>query len=268
MALSSIEFAGVEFNVQFDELERPPVFLFGIRKSGSSMLNDVAEALGEANRYYFVDVAGKLFNSGVPVSRWQADRTISEIIRPGNLYGGFRNFPMGLVDAPYFAPARKLLLVRDPRDALVSEYFSTAYSHSVPSTGEARENMLAERRRALQTGLSEYVLSRVHSFRQTLGEYREFLDDQWLVVKYEDIIFDKDRLIDGICGQFGWRVEDYSRNIIKSWADVRPVTERPTEFVRRVTPGDHLDKLRPGVIEELNEVLASELDWLQYVRCV
>lgn len=259
MTFGIIEFAGAIFSVRCDS-DRPPVFLFAVRKSGSSMLNDVAEVIGEANRYFFVDVAGKLFDKGVPVSEWQSNEAISEIIRPGNLYGGFRNFPTGLAGAADFASARKLLMVRDPRDALVSEYFSTAFSHSVPATGRTRENLLAERRHALRTGVGEYVLSRAESLRQTLREYRAVLDGTWLVIRYEDIIFDKDKLIDGICDQFGWRADDQLRRDIKRSVDVRPFSERPTDFVRRVTPGDHLDKLWSGTTRELDKMFRLSLN--------
>jgi hypothetical protein len=44
-----------------------------------------------------------------------------------------------------------------------------------------------------------------------------------------------------------------------------PDEERPTEFVRRVSPGDHIDKLSPATIARLNELLRQPMDLLGYV---
>src|SRR5215469_13002080 len=97
-------------------------FVFGVRKSGSSILNSIVGALAGMNGVQFIDVAGTLFKSGLRVADWQNDARLCELLRPGNVYGGFRNLPIGLARAPRFQESRKLFMVRDPRDALVSEY--------------------------------------------------------------------------------------------------------------------------------------------------
>ena len=54
------------------------------------------------------------------------------MIVPGRVYGGFRSMPLVFAQSELYRRSRKILLVRDPRDALVSEYFSLAYSHGLP----------------------------------------------------------------------------------------------------------------------------------------
>ena len=92
----------VEYEVA-DSPGKPMYFIFGVRKSGSSIFNNVLHAVARFNGVNYVDVAGELFQKGVPIQAWQADPELAAVLRPGNLYGGFRNFPTGLQGFGAFA---------------------------------------------------------------------------------------------------------------------------------------------------------------------
>jgi hypothetical protein len=242
-----------------------PFFVLGVRKSGSSILNSIVQAMAEMNGYRYVDVAGKLFEAGVAVAEWQADTELAGILEPGNVYGGFRDAPRAFHGSPLYRRGRKVLMVRDPRDALVSEYFSNAYSHSLPKTGESRDGMLQLRQAALQATIDEYVLSMAQPFKRTLRQYMGLVDDpSCRILRYEDVILRKAVLIASICDVFGWTLTPRQTAAILGWADVLPAEERPTEFVRRVRPGDHREKLSPAVIEQLNGCFDEELHHFGY----
>jgi hypothetical protein len=249
-----------------DNEEQQSYFVFGVRKSGSSILNSIVGALAGMNGVPFIDVAGSLFKSGLRVSDWQNDSELRELLRPGNVFGGFRNFPIGLASAPRFREWRKILMVRDPRDALVSEYFSNAYSHSIPQGGSGRSAMLAERDAALSSDLQSYVLRMAPSLRRALREYSPLVGDPTVrIVRYEDRILQKRALIGDICAFFSWSVSDENVGHILGWADIVPDAERPTAFVRRVRPGDYVEKLTLATIRDLNMLFAEELSRFGYV---
>jgi hypothetical protein len=249
----------VEFNIANDD-ERGLYFVLGVRKSGSSIFNSIIGALADMNSLRYVDVAGTLFKSGLRVSDWQRDTELRNLLRPGNVFGGFRNYPIGLAGDPRFAESPKILMVRDPRDALVSEYFSNAYSHSIPQSGQGRSAMLAQRETALNSDLQAYVLKMAPSMRQTLHDYRVLLDHPSArLIRYEDAIIRKRTMIKEICSYFSWSVSEQQTHDIMGWADVIPETERPTEFIRRVLPQDYLEKLAPATIGRLNTIMADEM---------
>ena len=265
-ALTSLSFAGVEFQIRQADGE-PAFFAFGVRKSGSSVMNQMVSALAKMNGVNYVDVAGQLFAKGVSVPAWQNDRAMSGLLHGGNLYGGFRNAPLGLVGHSLVQDARKVLLVRDPRDALVSEYFSNAYSHSIPKDGETRELMLAQRDAALRASVGDYVKRMAPALRATLREYGAFLDMPGMrLYRYEQAIMDKRWFLQDVCAHFGWAVSEVQLGHILGWADVLPDEENPTRFIRKVTPGDHLEKLDQATIDLLNETFAAELDRFGYAR--
>jgi hypothetical protein len=242
-----------------------PFFVLGVRKSGSSILNSMVQAVAEMNGLTFIDVAGKLFASGLPASEWQEDPGLCAILAPGNVYGGFRNAPKGFYKSPLYKSGKKILLVRDPRDALVSEYFSNAYSHSLPEGGDLREGMLALRQSALQSSIDAYVGDMARSLKRVLREYMPLAKDPLCrTFRYEEVIFRKGELLDEICAHFEWRLAPQQRAAILGWADVLPSEERPTEFIRRVTPGDHREKLSAEVIRRLDTLFAPEMKHFGY----
>ena len=244
-------------------------FVLGIRKCGSTLLNQICRSLAKVNSVLFVDVAGTFFRNDIKAGRWLTDPAVVAVLRPGNAYGGFRDMPVCFGREALFVSSPKVLLFRDPRDALVSEYFSNAYSHMLPQGGEAqasaRDHLLAERQKALESTTDDYVIARVDQMRRTFLEYRFILSDsRLLTLKYEDVVFDKPKMVRAIVEHFGWRCSDFAMGKIVERVDVRPTSENPKAFVRKVTPGDHQEKLKPATIRFLNDKLRDVLDLYGY----
>lgn len=259
-----VTYQGVNFNLS-DRVDAPHYFLLGVRKSGSSILNTMVNSLAKRQGIPFVDIPGQLFKAGHKAEVWQKDPSMSTLIRGGNLYGGFRNAPVGIADHPAFVKAAKVLMVRDPRDALVSEYFSNAYSHSLPSGGEGRANMEHIREVALSSSLETYVLSRAELLGRTMMEFAPLVhDERTRLFRYEDVILQKKQLLTDVSRHFGWSVDDKHLDLILNWADVVPGEERPKEFVRRVVPGDHKNKLSESAIAQLNLLLQTPMRTFGY----
>ena len=184
---------------------------------------------------------------------------------PGIVYSGFRDYPTILRKERLFYEAPRLLFIRDPRDALVSEYFSNRATHMLPnSTGEKYDDnsRLMEKLRddALKTSIDEFVLDRAPFFEATAKHlYPEILAKTALVLKYEDYIFSKLELVKIVAHHCGLIVSQNAMQVIANEIDLRPPVENPNEFVRRVTPGDHKEKLSPATISKLNTILSTVL---------
>lgn len=240
-------------------------FALGVRKSGSSVFSSIVNALAMFNHIHAVDIPGAMFAHGVRYIEWNKHPRIADLLWRGNAYIGFRDPPTAFYTDQVFREAKKILVVRDPRDALVSEFFSNAFSHSLPSEQDGTSVIEQERARALQSNLAGYVLERVDQLNRTVSGYKHLVGDpNLLVLRYEEVIFDKANWIARIAEHFGWTVSDELVRNILGWADVRPEAENPTAFVRRVAPGDHLDKLSPEVIASVNGKLSDVWSSLGY----
>jgi hypothetical protein len=242
----------------------PAVFALSVRKCGSSLFNSMTTDLGRANGCGFIDVGGALFAHNVLPPDWQQDPALGRILSSGIIFGGFRNLPISLLDNELFATSPKLLMVRDPRDALVSEYFSNAYSHPVPQATEdsddTRALMMRNRSRAINSSIDAWVVRAATGMNRSLAAYSVILDDPTtLVLRYEDYVFRKDAMLRAIAQHVGWRLDDALVTQVLAWADVVPEQEDPHQFVRQVSPGDHRRKLSRRTIWRINRLLRPSM---------
>lgn len=258
----------VEFDVR-EGLESPPLFPLSVRKCGSSLFYKIVHTMARANDCHYVDVAGICFAANIVSTDYVNDPALADILRPGNVYGGLRNMPVALLETSLFRDAPKLLMIRDPRDALVSQYFSNAYSHPIPAaTGrhaDVVKQMERQRAKAREMTVETYALRQARAMKQTMLRYRPIVGEaQTTVLKYEDYIFDKRRLMGVIAEKFAWRADKELVRRILEWADVVPESESPTAFIRKVTPGDHREKLSTAAISSISEILEPALRLFNY----
>lgn len=256
--------AQLDFEVR-QKPDLPILFALGVRKSGSSLMNMVLTDLAEANGWPVVLLPDKAFAAGYRYPDWNGNPELFKILRRGNLYAGFRDAPSGLFGRPAFKDAKKVLLVRDPRDALVSEYFSSAYSHRLPEQ-RAEGSLIAQRRQeALQQSVEEYALAQARQLNRTIDAYRPMLSDPNLrLFRYEEVIFDKASWIARIAEHFGWEAPEEVVARILAEHDIVPAAEQPTAFVRKVVPGDHREKLSATGLRQLNAQLSPTWRRLGY----
>ena len=258
------------FDVEFGR-SGPAVFLLSVRKCGSSLLNQLGRALARANGRNYIAPSDQFFLENLRVRDYIADPALANILQPGNAYGGFRDMPVAFLGQPLFDDGPKILLIRDPRDALVSQFFSIANSHRIPDAAPESDGVAAllesSRREAREWDIDTWVLSRARDMATTMSAYFTILGSPTLtVVRYEDYIFEKRALISLIVTLFGWEADDELVGHMLGWADVRPEQEDPTAHIRKVTPGDHLEKLRPETIASLDEILREPLERFGYAR--
>jgi hypothetical protein len=126
----------------------PGFYLFGLHKGGSTLMNKlVADACQRAG-VPTASIPDTVFLGGGRI--WDLEMLAGKdrLNRPGCGMLGWRAFPPPQMTLDVDA-VKSILLVRDPRDRLVSNYFSVAYSHVVPEGGWVHDIITEGRRRAL-----------------------------------------------------------------------------------------------------------------------
>jgi hypothetical protein len=229
------------------------IFILGLKKSGSTLLNQIMKPVTEAAGLVYRSPAGELFQNGRELRHAKLTFEPS-----GHAYGGFRNLPWRLPD---FAANRTVLLTRDPRDALTSLYFSVAFSHRPPGATDDSDMLRAfeaRRANAKAAEIDTFVLERAASHARLIEKTMANAPPHRLY-RYEDVIFDKLAWVDDMINYFGLSAPRPLVARIVERFDVVPTEEAPYEHIRRVTPGDHKEKLRPETIAILNDRLGPIL---------
>ena len=247
------------------------VFVLGMKKCGSSLFNTIVQQLCAANGAGYLSLPDQSFQQNFHFVQLGTSPAFASLFRDGWIYGGFRQLPPFLSELEFFQRRPKLLLVRDPRDALVSEYFSVAFSHSLPpasaaADGGVREGLLRRREAAREQTVDAFALQSSRSYARQLEPLLRLKDDPLLTVyRYEDVVLDKRPWIIDLAKRLNLALEQPLLESILTAVDVVPSEERPTAFVRRVVPGDHLEKLASGTIEELNSRFSDFLHAFGYI---
>ncbi len=190
------------------------------------------------------------------------------------------------IDVPQLENYEIILHLRDPRDVLVSMFYSYCYIH----VGEIAENT-GHRQEAAAKGIDAFVLGKASDkssdypgdygsgghMEDLIGNlptrYNNYIEHllgrpNVTFVKYEEMVTDYRSWLEKFIMPFQ---TDDKEGII----DIL-VTQSPKFFpkrskdvmkhIRRITPGDHKNKLKPATIQQLNEVFSNTLDALGYKR--
>jgi hypothetical protein len=246
--------------------ERSSCFVFSLPKAGSVLVNNLVADLGRDVGMTFRSIMDEYFVQGV--ADQDIPRTIFDGLDPvGHVYGGFRYLLPGTA-IPDWGGTRMIFLVRDPRDMLVSQYYSVRSSHTLPgenSSSTLRQLFQLERQRALEATVDEYVIEHADGVLQLLLSYGDILRAAGMrIFRYEDVIFDKLAWAHDIVRHFDWDIPNDRIDEIARRHDVRVDKPNPDRHIRNVKPGDHMEKLRPETIAELDYRLRPVLEAFRY----
>ena len=251
--------------------DRECAFILGVRKSGSTLLNKIVKDLCKHNSLPYFSIAERAFEQNLRFKDWTRADELQEVIKDGIVYFGFRALPLFLANNELFNQRKKILLVRDPRDAIVSEFFTVAFNHSIPkesslNTGGAREKLLITRELVKNQSIDEYVIKNAVGLRNTLKAYVNLVNSPLtLLFRYEDVLFNKKQWIQEIAQFLNLEADEIIIQNILDRVDIVPDKEDPKNFIRKAVPGDHKNKLQPETIEQLNEIFAEVLKEFKYI---
>lgn len=269
--VESAKFANEELLLQGNskpKINQQSILFFTTHKCASVYVGNLLRALAEDVGMtpinlaaYYTEVLGQAPNL---FSEQEMQEAVKVFHPQGYFFGPLRS-PNWRV--PEVEKYRILLMLRDPRDVLTSRYFSTSYSHAI-APNEVGEAMLEKRSKALSKPIDEWVLESAPTFLERYELYcHDFLPMPNVhLVKYEDMVNNFSFWLQAVVKSLG--LEDASQDLkaqIISEANF-DVEEDVFAHKRQVKPGDHLRKLQPETINQLNLIFGEVLDVLQYEK--
>jgi hypothetical protein len=237
----------------------PSVMFYSYYRCGSMFLSRAIRELALANGLqhldycsYFVKVA-----PGKGVSLFDRETLETAFHPEGCYYGTLRRaYPI-----PAHENYRSVLLLRDPRDCLVSHYFSIRESHTLNNHGNLRA-----RREALATGVDQWVLAHAEEYRRDFLDFHRQLVGKpgVLFLPYEEMVTAFPEFIRKVVEHTGM---DGNRSLVDrivKEADFEVSSENVLSHKRSVKPGNHRKKLNSETVEQLDEALSEVLELFHY----
>lgn len=195
---------------------------------------------------------------------------------PGSIDESFvlcpvRSFETECFDFPKLNKTKHLFQLRDPRDVLVSEYFSIGWRHSIE--GWSQKDL--ERRELIRTlSIDEYALREPEISKYPLLSRFDPLfalqDGSFFdVIKYETMVTDFPAWLESCLKALDIDPASPSNaNFVSSladrYSDEFQAGDSDQSHKRNVTPGDHLNKLKPETIEVLDDRFSNVISAFDY----
>jgi Sulfotransferase domain len=156
-----------------------------------------------------------------------------------------------------------IFVIRDPRDILVSAYYSFGYTHGLSVVEEIREVQEKERTRIQSITIDDYVVATAPAWLHHFGILDRLVRAcrRKTVLKYEDMIDNWEKFASG----FTRYVEVSPAALQGAYERCRPMEkEDPTAHRRSGKTGAYREKLQTSTIAALNQILAPVLTRFNY----
>jgi hypothetical protein len=234
------------------------ILLFSIYRAGSTFLGGLMKKIAEEAGLTAVDLDGYFYQLGKG-KEWEGKGRIMIDVpyqSTGYFYGPFRTFNRRIRN---MEDKKILLVLRDPRDVIVSSYYAL-YSHVTPLLEGKKALRLRMKRRKKEKDqtVDEFVINRLNSNPRFLQGYKDYAKELMgkpnvLFLKYEDMVENFGAWLDQLIEFLGMDIRKEFIDRIKAEVDFKVSKEDIHKHKRQVTPGDHLRKLKPETIDILNE---------------
>ncbi len=250
-------------------VDHPSILHFSVNKAATQYTKRIMLRCAQENGLLPVQLSAYAWKHDFPYLFTQtAEENLPyiHVFRPkGYVYTVFGGLVKGIPDIEQYLT---IIMVRDPRDILVSEYYSYSKSHRIPPDEKKAEEFVGFRQYVQALTIDEYVMDSAQELRDRLQEYVDLSKqyDSVFLLKYEDMIADFSTWLDTLLVHSQLKISDSLRMTLIDEArrSRQKKKEDATRHRRQVTPGDHLRKLQPETIAYLNEMFADVMHRLQY----
>ena len=233
------------------------VIHFSMHKSATQYVKSILRSCANETAMTPVSIHDYSFNTNFPfldTLSLEETKQYHHIFKPqGYVYTPFEGMIKGI---PALEKYKIVLMVRDPRDMLVSEFYSAAFSHAVPDkNGDKYEAFMARREMLQTTSIDDYVLSQAEGLCNAFMGYEELLDsyDNVHLTTYEKMIVDFDQWFKDIIEHCSFDLSaEFIQSIINKNKQSKPQQEDVHRHVRKGIAGDYKEKLQPDTIDSLN----------------
>jgi len=163
------------------------------------------------------------------------------------------------------AHKKVIFWIRDPRDILVSMYYSFGFTHTLSPNPEIKQYQLRRRQHIKQLTIDEYAIRTAPELKTKFERIRALFDSlpakARIVLKYEDMIDHYEQFF----RQLSTFVELRQGVKDEIFKQTRPLEkEDVSQHKRKGKPGDYKTKLKEETITTINKILDPVMRHFEY----
>lgn len=238
---------------------------FSFNKAATQYVKSILKRCARANGMVPIAIPDFAFNSDfprlhrVPVEEVAKHQHIFK--QRGYVYTAFAGMVEGI---PHLGQYKVVLVTRDPRDILVSGYYSVSYSHRAPSkTGNKYEDFMDQRRTARRLTVDEFVIAESGRVYDEFARYERLLLEEHpstYLTSYEAMVSDFGGWLHGLAEYCELNISrGLFDSLVREQVRITPRREDVHRHVRKGRPGDYAEKLSVDTIDHLDAIFAPML---------
>ena len=231
---------------------------YGANRAGSMVLGRALASLGEENGLRHIDLTRYfLHTEREQLKLLENEEWIDKhLLQNSYCYGPLRNSISGSALDKW--PA--VLLIRDPRDVVVSHYYSVTIGHTVFD-----KTFLEKKRIAKSMSLDEYAL---YFIEEVITQLRDFWElgkrDNHKVFRYEDLLKGGNAVLCQMAKILEVNEPSSSLKIKFDQEISLPSSNDASQHKRSGKHGQFIKKLKPATIHEIERRYGDELELWGY----
>jgi hypothetical protein len=240
-------------------MDKKSAIVYSMHRSASTFLIDFLKRLAAVSnmRHGFIDPSLEALkeNVGRPV-RILPKKFASRFSPKNAIYGPFRRF----VEIPALDQYNSVMILRDPRDVIVSLYYAQIFSHGPPPDKKRREEYLKRSQKAKKSGIDKMAIEWSDNMLRIYLAYMKAQKEHEIpLITYAEMVTN----FKGFLAKFLDILElpEYHHRMLK-YDKFKVKQEDVYAHKRQVAPKDHERKLKPATINQLNRKLRPVLSWL------
>jgi hypothetical protein len=240
----------------------PSIVMFALHRGGGSITARLLQLALASVGFRLFDEGKRYYQAGYSVD--EMPQSFFDGLAPrGAFHGPFRTYPLTMRLAN-LASLTRILVIRDPRDCLVSSFYALHGPHDRGDMHRARERLPTQL--DAEEGIDDFCFRAAERMRSHTDSLRllclHYPDT--LVFRYEDIYADPMAWLRGVIERLGIQVAAEALDQARVEAVFTTDTEDASRHHRQGHPGDHLRKLRRQTAIYLAELLAPQLAFFGY----
>lgn len=255
-----------------NENNHPSIIHFSFDKAASQYTKSLLKQCASQHGMVTVNIQDYAFNSDFPylheLSAEQMESYKHIFIPRGYLYSVFGGMVEGIAEMERYI---LLLVLRDPRDLLVSRYFSISVSHIPPyGPSEKYDMFISQRQTAQSMTIDEYVVAESDRVYEGFSRYKMQLVDKYpnlYITRYEQMVNNFPSWLDELLERSQLTITpEFRQGLLEQNQRMRPKDEDVRRHLRKGKAGDYKEKLKQETIYSLNKKLGSILDEFGYAK--
>ena len=244
------------------------VIFFTTHKCASNFISKLLETVDKNTEYIHYDYGGLVgsvadkIKQKAPFEPYLNKNYKHLFNSKGEIYGPQRR-PLNFLSINSY---KKIFFLRDPRDVLISSFYSFGKTHAPPSQKILKSDFYKEREKINSLGLEKYAIYKSDEILEIYLSYKNLkeMSESCIYLKYDDYALDTSYFLNTVFNFLNISIDQMEIDKLISLADPIQLTEDDTKHKRSGTLGQWKSELSKETQKKLNVKFQDILKYWEF----